>query len=106
MSNYEKPVAYFTGEPEFWMWDAKNEVANLDVVLGHPNLGDCHDVRTSTVKEKFSDGSFETRNTIYKPATKEMYDEYLAKLEENRKYIEEWRKRNGSTFSQTGLAGS
>jgi hypothetical protein len=62
-----KPVVYFTGVPHFWMWDSKNEVAGLDRVINHPNLGTIDDVRTSTVLNKFRDGSFETRNTVYKP---------------------------------------
>ena len=62
-----KPVVYFTGVPHFWMWDSKNEVAGLDRVINHPNLGTIDDVRTSTVLNKFGDGSFETRNTLYKP---------------------------------------
>lgn len=102
----DKPVVYFVGEPRFWMWDVKSEVASLDFVLYHPFLGDCPNVRTSVVKQKFSDGSFETLNTIYKPTTKEMYDEYFAKLEGNRKELEEWYENNRPTFSQTGLARS
>lgn len=104
----EKPVVYFTGEPYYQMWDTKNEVAIVELVLNHPRLGDCRDVRTSTVKYKFDDGSFETRNTIYKPATKEMLDDYNARIEERRKEmqkaIEDW--YNSPTYSQTGLARS
>lgn len=103
-AEYEKPVVYFVDLPYYWMWDKTNEVASLKLVLGHPYLGDCPDVRTSTVKQKFDDGSFETRNTIYKPATKEMLDEYNAKIERNRKEFEEWYENNKPTFSQTGLA--
>lgn len=104
-----KPVVYFIGEPSYWMWDAKNEVASLETVMNHPRLGDCHNVRTSTVKQKFDDGSFETRNTIYKPATKEMQDEYDARVEEYKKNFnerfEKWLKEN-PPYSETGLARS
>lgn len=62
-----KPVVYFTGVPHFWMWNSKDEVAGLDRVINHPNLGTIEDVRTSKVLNKFRDGSFETRNTVYKP---------------------------------------
>jgi hypothetical protein len=62
-----KPVVYFIGIPHFWMWNSTNEVAGLDHVINHPNLGTAYDVRTSTVLNKFGDGSFETRNTLYKP---------------------------------------
>lgn len=62
-----KPVVYFIGIPHFWMWNADNEVAGLDRVINHPNLGMIDNVRTSTVLNKFGDGSFETRNTLYKP---------------------------------------
>lgn len=104
----EKPVVYFSGTPYFWMWNPTNEVASLEVVLGHPHLGDCPNVRTSTVKQKFDDGSFETRNTIYKPATCEMLNEYNERIERNakelREKLEELYKNNELTFSQTGLA--
>lgn len=102
----EKPVVYFTNLPYYWMWNEKNEVASLELVLGHPYLGDCLDVRTSTVLHKFDDGSFETCNTIYKPATKEMIDEYNTKVEREHQAFKEWYENNKPTFSQTGLAGS
>lgn len=93
-----KPVVYFVGAPSFWMWDFKNEVAGIPVVLNHPVLGNCPNVRTSTVKQKFPDGSFETRNTMYVPAPKEMLDEYWRKIEETTKEV--------LSYSQTGLARS
>lgn len=62
-----KPVVYFIGVPHFWMWNSKDEVAGLARVINHPNLGTIDDVRTSKVLNKFRDGSFETRNTVYKP---------------------------------------
>lgn len=67
----DKPVVYFLGVPRFWMWNATNEVASLDYVIGHPKLGNISGVRTSTVLQKFADGSFETRNTMYKPMAQE-----------------------------------
>lgn len=67
-----KPEVYYEGEPHFWMWfNGKDEVASLEFVLNHPNLGLCRDVRTSTVLRKF-DGGFETRNTVYKQLTPEI----------------------------------
>lgn len=67
----KKPVVYFLGKPKFFMWNPTNEVAMVSFVINHPVLGRCHDVRTSTVLAKFPDGSFETRNTIYKPLASE-----------------------------------
>jgi hypothetical protein len=67
----EKPVAYYMGQPEFWMWNENSEVASLLFVINHPVLGKCSNVRTSTVLQKFFDGSFETRNTMYKPLASE-----------------------------------
>ena len=67
-----KPEVYYTGEPHFWTWfNDKDLVASLDLVLNHPRLGLCVDVRTSEVLRKF-EGGFETRNTIYKQATSEI----------------------------------
>ena len=97
MNNRIKPVVYFMGQPHYWMWDANNEVASLELVLDHPYLGDCPSVRTSTVLEKFSDGSFETRNTMYVPAPKELIDEFNRKIEEATEEL---------SYSQTGLARS
>jgi hypothetical protein len=62
-----KPVVYFLGQPFFFMWNSLDEVARLPFVINHPLLGKCSEVRTSKVLAKFPDGSFETRNTIYKP---------------------------------------
>lgn len=103
----EKPVVHFIGEPHYWMWDAKNEVAGLEVVLDHPYLGSCPNVRTSTVKQKFPDGSFETRNTMYVPATEQMKSDYERKVNEQMESLRKWLEENNkSTYSQTGLAGS
>lgn len=93
----EKPVVHFIGEPQYWMWDAKNEVASISFVLDHPHLGSCPNVRTSTVLKKFPDGSFETRNTMYVPATEEMKNEFNRKVQEATEEL---------SYSQTGLAGS
>jgi hypothetical protein len=93
----EKPVVHYLGQPQYWMWDSKNEVAGLLFVFDHPYLGACPDVRTSTVLKKFPDGSFETRNTMYVPATEEMKNEFYSKVQEATKEL---------SYSQTGLAGS
>lgn len=103
----EKPMVHFIGKPNYWMWDAKNEVAGLEVVLDHPYLGSCPNVRTSTVLKKFPDGSFETRNTMYVPATEEMKTEYERQINERAESIRKWLEENNKpTYSQTGLAGS
>lgn len=34
--NISKPIVHYLGQPHYWMWDAKNEVADLEVVLDHP----------------------------------------------------------------------
>jgi len=79
----DKPVVYFDSYPEFWMWNEENEVASLHLVYNHPHLGYTYNVRTSTVLKKFEDGSFETRNTMYKPVTEGIKNaaihEYLCK---------------------------
>jgi len=64
----EKPVVHFSGQANFVKWNppvTDIEVAHV-YALDHPRLGRQH-VRTSEVLHKFDDGSFETRNTIYKP---------------------------------------
>lgn len=62
----EKPTVHFTGEPRF---DTKmfpgHEVAHVEAA-DHYVWGN-EIVRTSSVLKKFDDGSFETRNTLYKP---------------------------------------
>jgi hypothetical protein len=70
-TSQEKPVVYYLGVPEFYMWNPTDEVARIPFVINHPLLGKAYDVRTSTVLVKFFDGSFETRNTIYKPMASE-----------------------------------
>jgi hypothetical protein len=67
-----KPEVHYKGPlriTEWWMSepDAPREyVAHLDLVLNHPRLGVCPNVRTSTIKVWPDDkGNFETRNTKY-----------------------------------------
>jgi hypothetical protein len=62
-----KPVVEFVGAAVF---DTKlfegHEVAHV-FALNHP-VWEMGEVRTSEVLHKFEDGSFETRNTTYKPS--------------------------------------
>lgn len=69
----EKPVVYYVGLPQFsdWHGNPKWPVAHLPYVIGHPALGNCYDVRTSTVQKVLYDGTIITRNTIYKPVAQE-----------------------------------
>jgi hypothetical protein len=69
----EKPVVYYIGVPQFSNWndDTKQSVARLQYVIGHPALGNCFDVRTSTVCKVLFDGTIITRNTVYKPLAQE-----------------------------------
>ena len=67
----EKPVVYYVGVPQFELWNPTDEIARIPFVINHPLLGKCYDVRTSKVLAKFSDGSFETKNTVYKPMASE-----------------------------------
>lgn len=66
----EKPEVYYIGAPNFSQW-GENTVARLQYVIGHPALGNCADVRTSTVQKVLFDGTIITRNTIYKPVSQE-----------------------------------
>lgn len=65
-TNMIKPVVHYVGGV---IWDKKmfpgTEVAHV-YTTNHPVWGKDR-VRTSTVLKKFSDGSFETNNTIYRP---------------------------------------
>jgi hypothetical protein len=66
-----KPVVHFQGNVDFYQVPLIDtgetcEVAYL-FALDHPRLG-CRPVRTSRVLKMNDDGSFETLNTIYKPA--------------------------------------
>lgn len=64
-----KPIVYFIGEPVF---DTEmfpgHEVAHVNTT-NHYVWG-ADKVRTSSVLQKFEDGSFETMNTQYKPVVK------------------------------------
>lgn len=71
----QKPVVHYVGTPVFWNWNENptQPVASLPLVLDHPRLGKCLNVRTSIVLHKYFDGTIETMNTIYKPlAVEEM----------------------------------
>jgi hypothetical protein len=65
-ADYKKPTVFFVGNAVFDtdMFEG-HEVAHVRTV-NHPAWGSDR-VRTSSVINKFDDGSFETRNTIYKP---------------------------------------
>lgn len=64
----DKPVVYYTGNATF---DTNmfpgHEVAHVKTVNHYVWGSD--QVRTSSVLNKFDDGSFETMNTLYKPYT-------------------------------------
>ena len=64
-TNMIKPVVHFVGKPRFDNTFYDTEVAHV-YAEDHPVLGR-DKIRTSTVIKKFSDGSFETMNTIYRP---------------------------------------
>jgi len=65
----EKPVVYYVGLAKVWHWndDPTKPVASLPLVLDHPVLGNCKNVRTSIVVHQYFDGTIETKNTVYKP---------------------------------------
>lgn len=69
----DKPTVYYIGTPKFSNWDGQPDlpVAHLQYVIGHPALGNCFDVRTSTVQKVLFDGTIITRNTVYKPLASE-----------------------------------
>ena len=69
-----KPVVYYTGAPRFanWFGNPDQPVAYLEYVIGHPSLGNCKDVRTSTVLKVLFDATIITRNTVYKPVQEQM----------------------------------
>jgi len=66
----DKPVVYYVGAPQFSQW-GEHQVAHLQYIIGHPALGNCSDVRTSSVSKVLFDGTIITRNTIYKPVASE-----------------------------------
>ena len=68
-----KPVVRYTGEAKFFNYytnEVEEELTGDTVAkvtaLDHPVWG-ADIVRTSVVLKKFSDGSFETMNTVYRP---------------------------------------
>jgi hypothetical protein len=68
----DKPVVYFAGVAKFDdEYFPGHTVAHL-YALKHPILGDGV-VRTSSVLKKHEDGSFETVNTVYKPAQGDLF---------------------------------
>jgi hypothetical protein len=75
LTNMIKPVVHFIGDAKFYEVDAGDGSVEYACVYGidHPILGQ-DSIRTSTVLQKFSDGSFETRNTMYVPLPKDGYD--------------------------------
>lgn len=58
----KKPIVHFVGEPVFHEFGGFDQ-AQVEAI-DHPSLGKCI-VTTSAILEKFDDGSFETRNSIY-----------------------------------------
>ena len=68
LTNMIKPVVHYTGKARFYEVEADDGFAEYARVHGldHPILGK-DNIRTSLVVKKFSDGSFETLNTIYRP---------------------------------------
>ena len=72
-----KPVVRYTGEAKFFNYYTneveeeltKDTVAKVKAI-DHPVWG-ADIVRTSVVLKKFSDGSFETMNTVYRPMLEE-----------------------------------
>jgi len=70
-----KPVVHYVGEPNFKVWGWSQEengddiiICYLDIVVDHPKLGHCYNVKTSKVIGHIdSNGRFETQNTIYEP---------------------------------------
>lgn len=68
-----KPVVYYAGVAKVWHWDGNPAVpvASLPIVINHPKLGTCYNVRTSKILQQYFDGTIETLNTIYKPVAQE-----------------------------------
>jgi hypothetical protein len=66
----ERAVVHYIGPLSIHEWvltDSIAYIARLREVIGHPALGDCFDVRTSAIVEwPNEEGTFTTRNTIYK----------------------------------------
>jgi len=75
-----KPIVHYSGILLIreWFYSKKDNIsyiAHLEQVYDHPKLGYCKDVRSSSIV-KFPDkeGTFETRNTIYKKQIMENYE--------------------------------
>ena len=68
LTNMIKPVVHYTGKAKFYEVEADDGFVEYARVYGldHPVLGK-DNIRTSLVVKKFSDGSFETLNTLYRP---------------------------------------
>lgn len=58
-----KPVVYFEKSSAY---DVKLGQRGYVKAINHPKFGH-NNVHTSTIMEIYADGSFETRNTVYKP---------------------------------------
>ena len=78
-----KPEVHYKGPIRITEWwnrtddDPIEYVAHLELVLNHPRLGVCPNVRTSSIKVwPDINGNFETRNTKYiRVYTKELVNE-------------------------------
>lgn len=83
MFTKSKPEVHYKGPIEITEWwnraddDPIEYVAHLKLVLDHPRLGLCPNVRTSSIKVwPDINGNFETRNTKYiRVYTKELVNE-------------------------------
>jgi hypothetical protein len=66
----ERAVVHYIGPlsiHEYSWYGGISYVARLHEVIGHPLLGNCFDVRTSSIVEwPNEEGTFTTLNTIYK----------------------------------------
>ena len=73
MFTKQKPEVHYIGNLTIREWWGRQKdtdpivyVAMLDVVIDHPRLGKCYDVRTSVITEWPDDkGNFETMNIRY-----------------------------------------
>lgn len=73
LTNMIKPVVHYIGKAIFYEVEADDGFVEYARVYGvdHPILGK-DNIRTSLVVKKFSDGSFETLNTVYRPAKEQV----------------------------------
>lgn len=72
-----KPVVDFVAESVKWRGHGDCESARV-FAINHPRLGTCT-VYTSPIVRRFDDGSFETKNTVYRPRSA-VYNEALQSL--------------------------